>query len=65
VVPVYETLPGFRDEVDGCRRWEDLPEAAQRYIEYVARFVGVPVRIVSVGPERSQTIQSSTGVAEA
>jgi len=56
-VPVYETLPGFTREITGSRSWADLPAEAQEYIEFVEAFVGVPVTIVSVGPDREQTIQ--------
>ena len=55
--PVYETLPGFGEEITGARRWEDLPEGARRYVEFVERLVGVPVDFVSVGPDRAQTIR--------
>ncbi len=56
VTPVYETLPGFAAEIDGCRRLEDLPAAAQGYLDFIEEFVGLPVRIVSIGPERTQTL---------
>ncbi len=54
--PVYETLPGWPEPIDGIRRWEDLPGPARDYVEFLGKQLGAPVRIVSVGPDRSQTI---------
>jgi adenylosuccinate synthase len=56
VEPVYETLPGFSEPVDTCRRYEDLPVNAKRYIDRIERELGVPVVMVSIGPGREQTI---------
>jgi adenylosuccinate synthase len=56
VEPIYETVEGFADDVASCRSWSDLPPAAQRYIDLMETTVGVPVRIVSVGAERTQTL---------
>jgi len=54
--PVYETLPGWPDDLTAARSWADLPRAAQDYVRFLGRQIGVPVRIVSVGPDRAQTI---------
>ena len=54
--PVYEALPGWSEDITSARRWDDLPGAARRYVEFLGDQVGVPVSIVSVGPERTQTI---------
>jgi adenylosuccinate synthase len=54
--PVYEELPGWQAEVGAVRRWEDLPAPARAYLERLAELCGVPVRLVSVGPERDQVI---------
>ena len=54
--PVYETLPGWDEDITGCRRYEDLPSAAQSYVERVEALVGVPVEIISIGPGRDETI---------
>lgn len=59
VQPVYESLEGWPQEISGARREDDLPMQARRYIEYIEQFVGVPVEIVSVGPDRAQTIRRS------
>jgi adenylosuccinate synthase len=53
--PVYEDLPGWKTDITGVRRLEDLPKAARAYIERVETLAGAPVTIVSVGPERSAT----------
>ena len=53
---VNEELPGFHDDISECRAIADLPPAARDYLEYVAGFVGVPVKLVGVGPGREQVI---------
>lgn len=57
--PIYETLPGWSEDLTGVRRWEDLPPRAREYVRFVAQQVGVPASIVSVGPDRRQTIAVS------
>lgn len=54
--PVYETIPGWQADISGARRLADLPAAARRYVERVGEILGLPVSIVSVGPDRAQTI---------
>jgi adenylosuccinate synthase len=54
--PVYETLPGWSESTFGISRWEDLPENAQVYLKRLEALCGVPVDIVSTGPERDETI---------
>ena len=56
VQPVYETLPGWADDVHDARTRHDLPANAQRYLERIEQVVGVPVQVVSLGPERTQTL---------
>ncbi|MDY7000878.1 MAG: adenylosuccinate synthase [Thermodesulfobacteriota bacterium] len=55
VEPLYDTLPGWQEDIGGVTSWEALPRAAQNYITSIEELLGVPVTIVSVGPERSQT----------
>jgi adenylosuccinate synthase len=55
-VPVYETLPGWREELQDVRDEATLPENARRYVERIGELLGRPVAIVSVGPDRDQTI---------
>ncbi|HIQ22794.1 MAG TPA: adenylosuccinate synthase [Planctomycetes bacterium] len=59
VVPIYETLPGWRQEITHVRRMDDLPENARRYLERISQLVGRPIEIASVGPDREQTIFAS------
>lgn len=54
--PVYETLPGWQTDTTGARDFSDLPENAQRYLDRIAELSGVPYSIVSVGPDREETI---------
>ncbi len=56
VVPVYETLPGWQKEISGVARLDDLPANARRYLERISELLRRPVEIVSVGPDRRQTI---------
>ncbi|MGG3717511.1 adenylosuccinate synthetase, partial [Heyndrickxia ginsengihumi] len=53
--PVYEELPGWTEDITGCRSLDDLPENARHYLERVSQLTGIPVSIFSVGPDRSQT----------
>jgi len=55
--PVYETLPGWQEDLTQARNWGDLPEKAQRYIRFVEKVSGVQVLMASVGPERSQVVE--------
>ncbi len=57
VTPVWETLPGWAEEIDALTSEEALPDAARAYLDRIAAYVGCPVDIVSVGPDRAQTIQ--------
>ncbi len=54
--PVYETMPGWKQEITGIRNYADLPAAAQRYVERLSELAGSPVELVSVGPDREQTM---------
>lgn len=53
--PIYETMPGWEADTSKARSFADLPVNAQRYVRRIEELVGAPIRIVSVGPERSQT----------
>jgi adenylosuccinate synthase len=55
-VPVYEELPGWQAESTGARRFDELPQNAQRYVKRLGELIGRPIEIVSVGPEREQVI---------
>jgi len=56
VEPIYESWPGWQSSSQDARRYEDLPVQAQRYLSRISELIGCPLAIVSVGPERNQTI---------
>ncbi len=53
---VYESRPGWDEDISGIRRFEDLPLEARNYVEWLEELVGVPILMISVGPERDQVI---------
>jgi len=55
VTPVYETLPGWTEDITGVTSFAGLPKNAQAYLERMEELSGVPIGLVSVGPDRSQT----------
>jgi len=56
VVPRYEEMPGWQKDISGVRQFEDLPSEAKDYIRRIEDFTGTPAVIVSVGPDRSETL---------
>lgn len=56
VEPVYETFEGWMTDISGIRKYEELPEKARKYLERLSEVTGVALGIVSVGPNRDQTI---------
>jgi adenylosuccinate synthase len=56
VEPVYESFPGWQEDISGAASLEDLPEAARRYIQLIADRLNVPISTVSTGPKRDQTL---------
>ena len=59
VEPIYETLPGWSEELTGLTERSELPPAAQNYLDRIESLVGVPIEIVSIGPERTQTLMAN------
>ena len=57
VQPVYESHRGWQEEIKTAEHRDELPETAQRYLGRIEEFVGVPIEIISVGPERTQTLR--------
>ncbi len=57
--PVYETLDGWTEDLGRITRFEDLPGPARTYVDLIAELAGVPIRRLSVGPERDQTLESA------
>jgi adenylosuccinate synthase len=56
VVPVYESLEGWQEDIENVRQYDDLPIQAKDYIRRIEDFTGVPANIVSVGPDRAETL---------
>jgi adenylosuccinate synthase len=56
VVPIYETMPGWQQDITSARSLDDLPEAARAYLDRLSQLIGRPVGAVSIGPDREQTI---------
>jgi adenylosuccinate synthase len=54
--PIYETLPGWEEPLDGCASVADLPDAARRYVEFVERELGVEVTLIGTGAERTSVL---------
>ena len=54
--PIYEMLPGWSEEIRGCRSWKELPKNARSYVRLIETTVGVPVSILSVGRASNETI---------
>lgn len=57
VTPVFETLPGWQEDISTCRSFEELPANALKYIARVEELAGAPVKLVSVGPDRDQILK--------
>ncbi|MCC5909556.1 MAG: adenylosuccinate synthase [Clostridiaceae bacterium] len=58
--PIYEELDGWDEDITNIERYEDLPLNARKYIDRIEDYLGLPVKMVSVGPKRSQTIVRET-----
>ena len=54
--PVYETLPGWKTDIRGIKKYEDLPENCRKYIEFVEEHIGFPITMISNGPGRNDII---------
>ena len=54
--PVFETLPGWGEDISGCRRFSALPKAARNYVDYIEARIGCPIRYISVGADREAII---------
>ena len=57
VTPVYEVLPGWGQDLSGATELVDLPRAAQSYVNFLADQIGVPIKLVGVGPGREQFVR--------
>lgn len=54
--PVSRAFPGWLEDITSVRNWNDLPENAKSYIQNIEELIGIPIRLISVGPEREQVI---------
>lgn len=56
VEPVYTDFEGWKCDLRRCRTYEEFPEAFKRYVDFIERETGVPVKVISVGPDRDETV---------
>lgn len=57
VKPIYTSLDGWHEDITNITKWNELPTKCQKYVKFVEHELGVPVKIISVGPNRHQTIE--------
>lgn len=62
--PIFETLPGWKTDISGCRSFEDLPKDAQRFVEFVEARIGARISVVGVGPGRAEVIERHSVLSE-
>ena len=55
VKPVYETLDGWNTDIKNCESYSDLPSQTKEYLDFISKYSGIKIDIVSVGPKRKQT----------
>ena len=60
--PVYEKLPGWKCDIRGIKKYEDLPENCRKYIEFVEKEIGFPITMVSNGPKREDIIERTSAL---
>jgi adenylosuccinate synthase len=63
--PVFEDWPGWTEDIQTARTWDDLPGAARNYLDRLAEIAGAPISIVSVGPDREATVELADPFADA
>ena len=61
--PIYKTLPGWKCDIRGIHKYEDLPENCRNYIEFIEKEIGYPITMVSNGPSRSDIIYRRSPLA--
>eukprot|EP00003_Mantamonas_plastica_P000768 TRINITY_DN1058_c0_g3_i4.p1 TRINITY_DN1058_c0_g3~~TRINITY_DN1058_c0_g3_i4.p1 ORF type:complete len:369 (-),score=130.73 TRINITY_DN1058_c0_g3_i4:128-1234(-) len=54
--PVWETFEGWGDDITGCRKWDELPEKCQLYVNRIEKLMGAPIKWIGVGPGRSAMV---------
>jgi len=55
-VPIYKEFKGWKTNIDGVKKWNDLPLEAKEYINFIESVLSIPITRISIGPDRSQTI---------
>ena len=55
--PIYEELPGWGEDITGIRKWRSLPKNAKAYLERITALTEIPIKLVSLGPEREQILE--------
>ena len=63
--PIYETLPGWKQDISTCRGFDDLPADAQRFVTFVEARIGARISVVGVGPGRAEVIERHTILGQA
>ncbi|GAA2681211.1 adenylosuccinate synthase [Actinoplanes palleronii] len=63
--PIFETLPGWKQDISGCRKFADLPREAQDFVEFVEARIGARISIVGVGPGREAVIERHSVLGDA
>ena len=56
IVPIYKEFKGWNCDICNVRNYEDFPVEFKEYVEFIEKETGVPVKIISVGPDRAETI---------
>jgi adenylosuccinate synthase len=59
VTPIYENFDGWNTQIGDMKKYSDLPKNCRKYIEFIEKYVGVPIKLVSVGPDREATIEKN------
>jgi len=54
--PIYKMLPGWKCDISKVRKYDDLPDNAKRYVEFIEEFIGIPIKLISNGPRRENVI---------
>lgn len=63
IIPIYDSVPGWKQSLEGMRNFEELPEALLNYVSYLESALQVRINVVSIGPDREQTILKSEVLA--
>jgi adenylosuccinate synthase len=56
VKPVYKTFKGWKEDLSQIRKFNDLPETCRYYLNFIEKYLGVPIKLISVGAERNQNV---------